>query len=122
MTTLTLFYDGACPLCVREIGLLRRLDRRGALAFENVAEANASVSCPIDRQQLLARFHAQLPNGDIVDGARAFTEAYSRLPGLSFIGPLGRFGPTRYILDLLYSFFLRIRPAMQWIAHCLEKA
>ena len=27
------FYDGDCPLCTREIRLLRRLDRRGRIRF-----------------------------------------------------------------------------------------
>ena len=31
------FYDGECPLCVREIRLLRRLDRRGKIRFSNIA-------------------------------------------------------------------------------------
>ena len=27
------WYDGACPLCLREIALMRRLDRRGRISF-----------------------------------------------------------------------------------------
>ena len=113
MTELTVYFDGACPLCVREIALLRRLDRRGRIAFEDVADPGAPVSCPIDRRLLLARFHARLPGGEVVSGARAFTEAYARLPGFGFVGSLGRFGPTRAVLDALYTAFLRVRPRLQ---------
>jgi len=116
MTEVTIFYDGACPLCLREIAFLRKLDRRDRLAFENVADPNAPISCPIDRETLLARFHARLPNGEVVDGARAFTEAYARVPGLSFMGTLGRFGPTRAALNGLYGLFLKVRPRLQWLA------
>ena len=28
----TVWFDGACPLCLREIALMRRLDKRGAIA------------------------------------------------------------------------------------------
>lgn len=116
MTEVTIFYDGACPLCLREISLLRRLDRRQRLAFENVADPDAPVSCPIDREVLLARFHARLPSGEVVDGARAFTEAYARVPGLGFMAALGRFGPSRVVLNFLYGLFLKIRPRLQWLA------
>lgn len=33
MTQLTVWHDGACPLCRREIALMRRLDRAGAIDF-----------------------------------------------------------------------------------------
>ena len=113
MPEVTVYYDGACPLCAREIGLLRRLDRRGRLAFENAADEDVPVSCPVDRADLLARFHAKLPGGEMVSGARAFTEAYARVPGLGWAGLLGRTRPTRALLDALYVRFLRVRPRLQ---------
>ena len=113
MDRLTLYYDGACPLCAREIGLLRRLDRRGRIAFEDVSDTDAQPSCPIDRADLLARFHARLPSGEVVSGARAFTEGYARVPGLGWAAALGRFGPSRAALDWLYARFLKIRPRIQ---------
>lgn len=113
MAVVTLFFDGACPLCRREIALMRRLDRRGRLAFENVADDDAPISCPIDRRELLAKFHARLPNGEIVSGARAFCEAYGVVPYLSWAKALGRFTPSRWLLDRLYLGFLRIRPTIQ---------
>jgi predicted DCC family thiol-disulfide oxidoreductase YuxK len=48
MARLTVFHDGACPLCRREIALMRRLDRRGRIEFVDVADPAAS--CPIDRR------------------------------------------------------------------------
>ena len=54
---LEVWYDGACPLCTREIALMRRLDRRGAIDFVDVSTPGGS--CPIDRKALLERFHAR---------------------------------------------------------------
>ncbi|NDG48255.1 MAG: DUF393 domain-containing protein, partial [Rhodospirillales bacterium] len=70
MTTshVTVWFDDTCPLCRREIALMRRLDRRGAIDFITVAEA----SCPIDPQELMARFHAQEAGKSVVSGAAAF--------------------------------------------------
>jgi hypothetical protein len=54
--SLTVWHDGGCPLCRREIALMRRLDRQHAISFIDVRH-DANV-CPIDRNALFARFHA----------------------------------------------------------------
>lgn len=92
---------------------MKRLDRRGRVAFENVADEGAAPSCPISREELLARFHVRLPDGRIVEGSRAFLEAYAEVPGLSWLRPIGRWEPSRRVLDRLYSLFLRVRPRIQ---------
>lgn len=55
--TLTVWHDGSCPLCRREIALMRRLKRRNAITFVD-ATTDGSV-CPRDRKELLERFHAE---------------------------------------------------------------
>ncbi|WOI53364.1 DUF393 domain-containing protein [Parvularcula sp. LCG005] len=113
----TVYFDGACPLCRKEIALLRRMEKgRGRLVFEDVAPPDATPSCAIDRQRLLARFHVRLPDGEMVEGARAFTEAWSRVRGLGWLAPVGRFAPTRRLLDGVYAVFLKVRPTLQRLA------
>jgi predicted DCC family thiol-disulfide oxidoreductase YuxK len=104
------WYDGACPLCIREIAMMRRLDRAGRIDFINVADPNAS--CPLDRTLLLARFHAS-ENGMILSGAAAFAAMWRAIP---LLRPLGLAARNRTILALLergYLLFLRIRPRLQ---------
>jgi alpha-L-fucosidase len=48
----TVWFDGDCPLCTREIALMRRLDRRAAIAFVDLSRSAAG--CPADRRDLLA--------------------------------------------------------------------
>jgi predicted DCC family thiol-disulfide oxidoreductase YuxK len=105
-----MWYDGACPLCIREIALMRRLDRAGQIDFVNVADPNAS--CPLDRTLLLARFHAS-ENGTILSGAAAFASMWRAIP---LLRPLGLVARNRTILALLeraYLMFLRFRPRLQ---------
>lgn len=113
MTKLTVWFDGGCPLCRREIALMRRLDRRGAIVFVDVAEGDAG--CPIDRGELLARFHAR-ENGRIVSGAEAFAAMWRAVPALRPFGLLARNRLVLALLERSYRGFLRIRPRLQALA------
>lgn len=105
------WYDGACPLCLREIGFMRRLDRRGAITFIDVSEGG-DPHCPIDQGELLARFHAD-ENGEVLSGAAAFAAMWRAIP---LLRPLGLIARNRLILALLeraYIYFLKVRPRLQ---------
>ncbi|WP_377295366.1 thiol-disulfide oxidoreductase DCC family protein [Rhizobium sp. SG2393] len=112
--TLTVYFDGACPLCRREIALMRRLDRRGAIDFVDVSDA--ATTCPIDRAALLARFHAS-ENGRLFSGARAFAAMWRAIPLLRPLGILADLPWARPLFEAAYRGFLRIRPRLQrWAA------
>lgn len=106
-----MWYDGACPLCQREIAVMRRLDRRGAIHFLDVS-AKADPTCPVDRADLLARFHAR-ENGEVLSGAAAFAAMWRAIPPLRPLGLLARNGLVLAGLERLYRIFLRIRPTIQ---------
>jgi predicted DCC family thiol-disulfide oxidoreductase YuxK len=105
------WFDGACPLCLREIAVMRRLDKRGAIDFVDVA-AGADPSCPIDRADLLARFHAE-ENGKVVSGAAAFAAMWRAIPLLRPLGLLARNALVLRGLEATYLRFLKIRPRLQ---------
>ncbi len=110
MPELEVWFDGDCPLCRREIAVMRRLDRRGAIVFTDVATGQGS--CPIDRADLLARFHAR-EDGRMVSGAEAFAAMWRVIP---LLAPLGRLARNRQVLGLmerLYLAFLKVRPRLQ---------
>ncbi len=109
---LTVWYDGACPLCRREINLMRRLDRRDAIRFIDVAAEDAGESCPIERADLLARFHAQEAGRPIVSGAAAFAAMWRAVPMLAPLGHLARFPPVLWLGEAAYRLFLKVRPAI----------
>lgn len=110
MATVIIWYDGACPLCTREMALMRRLDWRGAIEFHDIAAPD--TVCPIDRLELLARFHAS-ENGMMLSGTAAFAAMWRAIPLLK---PLGWAARNRIILGLLerlYNRFLVLRPRLQ---------
>jgi predicted DCC family thiol-disulfide oxidoreductase YuxK len=109
---LTVWFDGGCPLCRREIAWMQRLDRARAIDFVDVSGPDAQADCPIDRGELLARFHAR-EDGKLLSGAAAFAAMWRAIP---LLRPLGLFARNRLVLGLLeraYVRFLRVRPLLQ---------
>ncbi len=116
MTITTVWFDGSCPLCRREIALMQKLGGDGRIDF---VDASGDGACPLDRTALLARFHAR-ENGVLLDGAAAFAAMWRAIP---LLRPLGLAARNRYVLaglEWLYGRFLRTRPALQAFARRLE--
>ena len=111
MTNVIVWHDGDCPLCRREIALMRRLDRRGAIEFIDVTNASASA-CPIDPAELLARFHAS-EDGRLLSGAAAFAAMWRAIPLLRPLGLAARWPWLLVMLERLYLRFLVVRPRLK---------
>ena len=119
MSALEVWFDGDCPLCRREIAVMRRLDRRGAIVFTDVA--NGQGSCPLDRAEMLARFHAQETGGPLISGAEAFAAMWKQVTPFQPLGYLAQLPLILPFLDWLYSQFLKVRPRLQTLMVDREK-
>jgi predicted DCC family thiol-disulfide oxidoreductase YuxK len=120
----TVLYDGACPLCRREIGHARRLaDGQGGagLDFIDVAAGGCPLPGAPDRDALLARFHVRLADGRWLSGAAAFAQMWARLPGWRWLARLARLPGMLPLMERAYRGFLRLRPALQRLAARLER-
>lgn len=106
----TVWYDNDCPLCVREISLMRRLDRRQAVEFVSI---QGGTGCPIGADELMKRFHARERGQPIVSGAAAFAAMWRAIPVLRPLGLLARFRPVLWVLERMYRGFLVVRPWLQ---------
>lgn len=89
---------------------MRRLDWRSTIAFLDIAPADAV--CPLDRQLMLARFHAS-EDGVILSGAAAFAAMWRAIPLLKPLGFAARSPFILRFLERLYIRFLVIRPRLQ---------
>lgn len=114
---LTVLYDGACPLCRREIGLYRGLRPDTPVCFADVSAAAAALPQGTTRAQLLARFHVRDRDGRLLSGAQAFLALWSVLPGWRWLAAVGRLPGVAWAMERGYRLFLRWRPALQrWAA------
>jgi predicted DCC family thiol-disulfide oxidoreductase YuxK len=71
------------------------------------------ATCPVDRAAMLARFHAREEGGPIVSGAAAFAAMWRAIPLLRPLGLAARHPALLALLERLYLWFLRVRPALQ---------
>jgi demethoxyubiquinone hydroxylase (CLK1/Coq7/Cat5 family) len=120
---LTVLYDGACPLCRREIALYRGLVPLRPVGWLDVSDATAALpagASPCDRATYLARFHVQQADGQLLSGAAAFVQLWRLLPGWQWLAGLGSLPGATPVLELAYRGFLRSRPAMQRAAASFE--
>ena len=106
------WFDSACPLCAKEIKIMRKLDWFNKVDFIDVL---STPDCPIQREHLLERFHAQLLGGPLLSGAAAFALLWRSLPLLRPLGEIARIPFVLRILEFLYLRFLAIRPKLQAI-------
>ncbi|MDA6066819.1 DUF393 domain-containing protein [Idiomarina abyssalis] len=106
---LIIFYDGGCPLCVKEMRHLKRLDKEGRIQFENVNEPDFSQRYPqVDVAKANQYLHGQVSSGDMIYGLDVTHEAWSLVGKGWMIAPL-RWPVIRWFADKTYLFFARNR-------------
>jgi len=112
---LTVYFDGSCPMCRREIAIYRRLPQADALDWVDVsagAELGDSLSCA----QAMARFHVRDQQGRLFSGAAAFSQMWRLFPGWRWLGWLSAWPPMSWLFELAYRLFLPMRPRLQrWV-------
>ena len=106
---LEVFYDGACPMCMREIAMLRRLDRAGRIRFVDIAAPGFDAgTVGVSQETLMARIHGRLPDGTLIDGVEVFRRLYTAV-GFGPAVALTRLPGVAQLLDVAYAAFARRR-------------
>ena len=109
---LTLFYDGACPLCQAEILFLSGRNQANLLEFIDINSGKydplkVGVSC----EEALAAMYGQYADGTLINGVAVFPAAYQRanLPKLAWMFSRKSLQP---MLAVGYRFFAKNRHAI----------
>lgn len=110
-TSCTVYFDGACPVCRREIAHYRRQRGSESIAWVDASSCDQEELGPgLDRSVVLSRFHVRNADGTLSSGAAAFVAVWHRLPALSWLAALASTRPVLALLEAGYSIFLRVRP------------
>ena len=123
---LTIFFDGGCPLCKREVDFLQSKNQRTYLIFIdiNTSDFSSDLIYGITYKQAMDRINAMKSYGSVIKDIKVFQEAYS-LIGLGWI-----YAPTKLpILDKFIEFIyglwakyrlkITFRPSIEKL--CAEK-
>lgn len=115
---LTVYFDGSCPLCRREIALYRRARGADVLSWVDVS-AGAPLGADLSCDAAMRRFHVREASGRLFSGGAAFARLWRALPAWRFLGWCMAWPPMSWMLELAYRAFLPIRPSLQRLARHL---
>lgn len=103
------FFDGECPLCIREIKMLKALDRKHRIIFTDISAAEFDPgSVGLTMEQLMTEIRGRLPNGQLVQGVEVFRRLYSAV-GFGPLVAISRVPGISHLLNLGYSWFAKNR-------------
>lgn len=110
----TVYYDGSCPLCRREIGYYRA--RPGAEDFDWTdvsGECGGQIAPDLCQTDAMARFHVRDGDGRLLSGAAAFARMWTGIRGFGWLGRVARWAGVRQALEVVYRGSLVVRPWLQ---------
>ena len=106
------FFDGACPLCRREINLLKWLDKDQRIGFIDIAAADFEAApLGISYEKLMHEIHGRLADGSIITGVEVFRRLYAAV-GFGPLVAVTRWPGISQVMDLGYAIFARNRLRM----------
>ena len=109
---LTLYYDGDCPLCAREIDWLRRRADSAKLQLADIRASDFdSKALGYSMAQLQNLLHARFADGQWVTGLDATYWSWTAAGHIWLARPLA-WRSLRPALDGLYQLFCRLRPGL----------
>lgn len=109
---LTVYYDGACPLCTLEIDHYKTQQGAEHIRFVDASAANAPLGPDLNQPEALARFHVRDRDGTLLSGAQGFAAIWRVLPKWRWLAAITRFPGVLWIMERGYRAFLPLRPAL----------
>ena len=110
----TMFFDGGCPLCHREVAFYEKLDSDNKVNFLDIstlqAEPPGLVAYGVSLQHAMERIHV-LDRGEMVSGAKAFLSLWEKLPYFHLLVPLFHIPGVLVVTEYAYCYFAKNRLA-----------
>ncbi|MGV6810502.1 MAG: thiol-disulfide oxidoreductase DCC family protein [bacterium] len=110
MQKTTMFYDGGCPLCRKEVAHYIKLDHQQRIAWLDI-HADPSVLEPyaISQAHAMQRLHALDREGKVQSGAWAFATIWADLPYYRHLATVVRTLRLLPLIDFAYRHFAKWR-------------
>jgi predicted DCC family thiol-disulfide oxidoreductase YuxK len=109
---LEVFFDGECPLCLREAKLMRRLDRKDALELTDISKPGFEPPrYDKSMQTFMDKLWTRRGTGEWVEGVESFRAIYEAL-GYRRLVSITRWPLIRQAMHLGYILFAKNRLRM----------
>jgi predicted DCC family thiol-disulfide oxidoreductase YuxK len=110
----TIFYDGLCQLCSREIDLFRRRVADGSLAYVDIADPRFDPAAHgVDPVRVHRHMHVRdEQTGRMLIGVDALVGMWECVPGFRWLARLARLPGLRQLSKLGYAVFAWVRPRL----------
>lgn len=116
---LEVFYDSECPLCNREIAVLRWMDRRERVQFTDIASPSFDASCyKRADNEFVDEIQGRLASGEWITGVEVLRQLYSAV-GFRWLMLPTRLPGISHLLEWAYRIFARNR--LKWTGRCNEQ-
>ena len=106
-----MLYDGDCPLCMREVDMLRRRDasKRG-ICFVDISEPeyDPEMHGGISFQDAMERIHAILPDGTVIKDVEVFRRLYEEV-GLGWVYAVTNIPAVERVANAVYDVWAKYR-------------
>lgn len=103
---LTVFFDGGCPLCRREIDHYRKLEARSPILWLDVTQPDAPLGeYGLVKESAMRRFHVLDGHGQFQIGAHGFVTLWSELPYYRYLASIVKALSVVPLLDRIYVRF-----------------
>jgi predicted DCC family thiol-disulfide oxidoreductase YuxK len=125
---LTIYYDASCPLCTREVSLLKQFDREDQIKLIDCSPATFNGDGGFTREAMMKLIHARDAAGQWLVGAPVFAAAYS-VTGFASIARLWGARSLQPVWAVIYPWIANNRTvlsklgavsAVTWILHKLH--
>jgi predicted DCC family thiol-disulfide oxidoreductase YuxK len=105
-----MFYDGACPLCSREVAHYRRIDTNNNVSWLDISAHPESLEQHgIGYTAAMKHLHVLNSKGEMLRGAYAFQALWQALPRYRLLAHLVSFPGFLYMMDKVYNQFAKKR-------------
>lgn len=115
---ITVFYDGKCGLCSKEIRHYQKIAPQGIFNWQDVNELSEAElkKNNINLVETLKILHAQDTNGIFYKGVDAFIIIWSNLNRWKILAKIVSFYPIKILANFIYNIFAEYR--FKKLAHC----
>lgn len=111
LSRISVYYDGLCPLCSREIAHYRTQKGQENFYFIDITAPEFKAEEEgLDPYQIHKVMHVRNSEGHIKTGLDAFITIWENLPQYFWLGELAKKSYLKPLLNLFYNIFAKFRP------------